>query len=154
MKSIPVFFAALLLLAGCSVEVENVIIPRPVQVEALEGWSSPDAPVSVEIVSDFCHGEEGYVLEILPSLIRISAGSDAGVFYAQQSLEQLRSSGRRIHAQRITDYPRFEYRGVHLDVSRHFRDKEFVKKQLEVFASLKLNRFHFIWWTAPAGGYR
>jgi len=89
-------------------------------------------------------GEEAYELLIADGEIVITAGGEAGAFYAQQSLAQLRRAyGRALPSVKITDYPRFEYRGVHLDVSRHFHDIDFVKKQLRMFASLKINRFHF-----------
>ena len=134
--------ATALPLAGCGDKFENTIIPKPVEVTPSKGWIKSDAEPTVTVEEGFAYGDEGYILDIKPEGISITAGTEAGVFYAMQSLAQLRAEGRRIHAQRIVDYPRFEYRGVMLDVSRHFRDKEFIKKQLLMFASLKFNRFH------------
>lgn len=52
----------------------------------------------------------------------------------------------------IEDAPRFSYRGMHLDVSRHFYTKEFVKKQIDALARYKLNRFH--WHLTDGAGWR
>lgn len=123
--------------------VSNVIIPQPVEIQMLAGSCRADAVPVVNIVEDFEYGAEGYVLEITSRGIKITAGTAAGEFYARQSLEQLRYGAKRIPAQRIIDYPRLPWRGVLLDVSRHFRSKEFVKKQLLAMAAFKINRFHF-----------
>ena len=70
-----------------------------------------------------------------------------------QSLAQLAGHhGRRIPAVTIVDAPRFGYRGFMLDVSRHFRDKEFVERQLDLMARYKLNRFH--WHLTDGAGWR
>ena len=95
--------------------------------------------------------EEGYELSVLPEGAVVRARGEAGLFYGLQTLLQLRSHyGDKIPAQRIVDAPRFGYRGMHLDESRHFFGKEFVKKQLRMMASLKLNRLH--WHLTDGGG--
>ena len=97
--------------------------------------------------------EEGCVLSVRPAGITIAARGEAGLFYGLQTLLQLHEQfGSRIPAQRIVDAPRFAYRGLHLDVSRNFFDKEFVKKQLRMMASLKLNRLH--WHLTDGAGWR
>lgn len=102
---------------------------------------------------------EGYSLRITPEGAVASACTSAGLFYARQSYEQLAAAyGRRIPCLEICDAPRFRYRGVMLDVSRHFFDKDFVKKQLRLWASLKINVFHWhltdgIGWRLPIEGY-
>lgn len=84
----------------------------------------------------------------------ITAGSGAGLFRGIQTLRQLlppqafshnRAEGVKwaIPCVRVTDYPRFGWRGMHLDVSRHFFDKEFVKKYIDILAMHKLNVFHW-----------
>ena len=87
----------------------------------------------------------GYDLEIRPERIIISANNDEGLFYGVQTLNQIMVScaGSALPCLKIEDYPRFPYRGMHLDVSRHFFDTEFIKKQFDVIASYKLNRFHW-----------
>lgn len=97
--------------------------------------------------------DEGYRLLVMPDSITIRSRGAAGLFYGLQTLLQLHQQyGNRIPAQQIVDAPRFTYRGLHLDVSRHFFDKEFVKKQMRMMASLKLNRLH--WHLTDGAGWR
>lgn len=97
--------------------------------------------------------EEGYELTIGRKGVVIRSHGEEGLFYGLETLLQLREHfGDRIPAQRIVDAPRFAYRGMHLDESRHFFGKEFVKKQLRMMASLKLNRLH--WHLTDGGGWR
>ena len=86
---------------------------------------------------------EGYRLDIKPDGILVEATSGAGLFYGLQSLIQLMESGQPLSPVTLTDQPRFSYRGVMIDVSRNFRDKEFIKKQLDAMAALKLNKMQF-----------
>lgn len=87
--------------------------------------------------------DEGYVMDVRHDTTTIKATSGAGLFYAMQSLGQLaEGNGSKVPACHISDYPRFPYRGLMLDVSRNFRDKEFVKKQIDAMAMLKLNNLH------------
>ena len=86
---------------------------------------------------------EGYQMTITPQKIEIKALSGAGLFYGIQSLLQLKGQyGTQIPALCIKDEPRFPYRGMMLDVSRHFFDKEFVKKQMDILSYYKINRLH------------
>ncbi len=85
---------------------------------------------------------EGYAIEITEDGIKAKATSGAGLFYAAQTLLQLADGGNRIPVCSITDEPEFEYRGMMLDVSRHFFGKEFIKKQIDVIAHFKMNRLH------------
>lgn len=93
-------------------------------------------------------GTEGYRLDISASNITIKANASAGVFYGVQSLLQLLpASGGGMSAQvravSIVDYPRFAWRGLMLDVSRHFFGKDYVKQYIDRMALYKFNRFHF-----------
>lgn len=93
--------------------------------------------------SSIPESDEGYVLEVKNSGVTIKSRGDAGLFYGLQTFLQLDAqNGGTVPVQKITDAPRFEYRGLHLDVSRHFFDKEFVKKQMAMMSHLKLNRLH------------
>ncbi|WP_285820609.1 glycoside hydrolase family 20 protein [Bacteroides acidifaciens] len=89
---------------------------------------------------------ESYTLSVTPERIRIQATSGAGLFYGIQTLLQLSvSSGTgviTVSAVEVQDTPRFAYRGLMLDVSRHFFTKEFVKKQIDALAFYKINRLH------------
>ena len=88
--------------------------------------------------------------------IVINGNSSAGVFYGVQSLIQLlpttNSANLKIQAATIIDYPRFNYRGMHLDVSRHFFDVAFVKKYIDYLAMHKMNYFH--WHLTDDHGWR
>lgn len=99
-------------------------------------------------------GPEGYRLEITRSGVRISAFAPAGIFYAIQTLRQLlpaealranRADGVlwSVPAVVIEDHPRFRWRGAHLDVVRHFMEKEVVLKFVDLLAMHKLNFFHW-----------
>ena len=88
---------------------------------------------------------ESYTLSVTPERILIRATSGAGLFYGIQTLLQLSQpseTGYSIASVEVQDSPRFAYRGLMLDVSRHFFSKEFVKKQIDALAFYKLNRLH------------
>ena len=88
---------------------------------------------------------ESYTLSVTPERILIQATSGAGLFYGIQTLLQLSASsgaGITVPAVEVQDTPRFAYRGLMLDVSRHFFTKEFVKKQIDALAFYKINRLH------------
>lgn len=90
--------------------------------------------------------EESYTIKIEPAKIICKASSDAGFFYAIQSLIQSIEQKKKkvsIACMFIEDKPLYSWRGYMLDVSRHFFDKETVKQYLDVMARLKLNRFHW-----------
>lgn len=84
---------------------------------------------------------EGYVLEITPSQVNVEASSDAGFFYAVQTLDQLRRNGM-MKPCRIVDEPRYAYRSVMLDPSRWFIPKEEVLKIIDMAAAMKMNNLH------------
>ncbi|MFR8741286.1 MAG: family 20 glycosylhydrolase [Bacteroides xylanisolvens] len=89
---------------------------------------------------------ESYTLSVTPQQILIRATSGAGLFYGMQTLLQLaQPSGAgsySIASVEIEDTPRFAYRGLMLDVSRHFSTKEFIKKQIDALAYYKINHLH------------
>ena len=107
-------------------------------------------------------GSEGYELEVLSSGVKLRASSLTGLFYAGQSFRQLLPpeifSDARVetvwqaNAVRISDQPRFAWRGVHLDCARHFMPLEFVFKLLDLMALHKLNTFH--WHLTEDQGWR
>jgi hexosaminidase len=98
---------------------------------------------------------EGYRITITPKQVLI-AGKGAGLFYGIQSFIQLIPADRMATANlpcvQITDYPRFAYRGMMLDVCRHFFSVEFIKKYLDLMAAYKLNNFH--WHLTDDQGWR
>jgi hexosaminidase len=96
--------------------------------------------------------EEGYRMEVSNDRIVISSPGKAGIFYGIQTLRQLlavdvlgkriRSEGGKIPCVVIKDDPSYSWRGMMLDVSRYFFDKEYVKRYLEIMAMHKLNVLH------------
>ena len=88
--------------------------------------------------------EEQYYLYIEEDGIEISAATPAGYFYALQTLRQIveNNPNGKLPACSMLDYPRFEYRGILIDVSRHFRSLDFLKRQIDMMARLKMNRLH------------
>ncbi len=97
-------------------------------------------------------GMEGYQLVITPAEIRLSANQPSGLFRGIQTLRQLlppaigssswHSGSWTLPAVTIRDWPRFEWRGVMLDVARHFFVPEAVKKLIDLLAFYKINIFH------------
>ena len=89
---------------------------------------------------------ESYTLSVTPQRIEIRATSGAGLFYGMQTLLQLMqpagTGSYSVASVEIEDTPRFAYRGLMLDVSRHFSTKEFIKKQIDALAYYKINRLH------------
>ena len=89
---------------------------------------------------------ESYTLSVTSQRIEIRATSGAGLFYGMQTLLQLMqpasTGGYSVPSVEIEDTPRFAYRGLMLDVSRHFSTKEFIKKQIDALAYYKINRLH------------
>jgi hexosaminidase len=98
---------------------------------------------------------EGYTIQINDAQVKLT-GSEKGLFYAVQSLMQLmpaRSNDKiMLPAVEINDYPRFKYRGLHLDVGRHYFPISFIKKYIDIIAQYKLNTFH--WHLTEDQGWR
>jgi len=88
-------------------------------------------------------GDEAYLLEIVDDRVRIVGASAHGVFNGIQTLAQLLSPDGELPLGRVLDAPRFGYRGMMLDVARHFASVDTVLRLLDCMASYKLNRFHF-----------
>lgn len=100
---------------------------------------------------------DGYELAVDRKQITLTANSARGAFYGIQSLIQLLPIDQTkerliIPAVTLLDYPRFAYRGMHLDVSRHFFDVAFIKKYIDYLALHKLNNFH--WHLTDDHGWR
>ena len=85
--------------------------------------------------------DEGYAISTDNNGIIVTANAAAGAFYALQTMRQMVESGEW-QTGIIADYPRFEYRGVLVDISRHFRTVDFLKRQIDMMARVKLNRLH------------
>ena len=124
------------------------ILPAPVSFERADGTSTAkDVEVVVgkrsftrwsAFLPEYAR-KEAYRLTITPKQVRIEANTLEGVFRANTTLAQLE---RPLPCGVIIDYPRFAWRGIMLDISRHFRDKEFILKQIDALSEVKLNVLH------------
>jgi hexosaminidase len=107
-------------------------------------------------------GKEGYVLDAGLKGVVLSANAPAGLFYGVQTMMQLlpkeveqkaaTAANWSIPVVKITDYPRFGWRGIMLDVSRHFFSKEDVKTYIDQIARYKYNTLH--WHLTDDNGWR
>ena len=108
-------------------------------------------------------GPEGYELKVMPDTIFAHAPTPRGLFYACQTIRQLLPpqilSQKKVDGiswtipvVEITDKPRYSWRGMHLDVGRHFFDVNFIKKYLDLIALHKMNTFH--WHLTEDQGWR
>ena len=100
---------------------------------------------------------EGYRLTVTPEGIEIAGASEAGVFYGVQTLRKsipAVAEGMNIELPAVTinDYPRFAYRGMHLDVSRHFFPADSIKKYIDILALHNMNTLH--WHLTDDQGWR
>ncbi|KYP13329.1 family 20 glycosylhydrolase [Flavihumibacter sp. CACIAM 22H1] len=101
--------------------------------------------------------KEGYQLSVQPNRISITATTKAGLLYGMQSVFQCLPAIRtnaplQVPVLEITDQPRFGYRGIMIDVSRHFFAPEAMKDIIDLLASYKMNVFH--WHLTDDPGWR
>lgn len=127
------------------------LIPAPVEFQAGKGICPPDVPVrevpvgkvlekAMEGLPDYAR-QEAYRLVLKKNEVLLEAFTDEGLFRGRMSLEQLRALGD-IPCGIILDYPRFRHRGLLIDESRSFKGLDFLKKQIDAMALLKLNVLH------------
>lgn len=123
----------------------DVVIPRPSAYELTGGEYVFEGQPDVKVVRVKENGSpESYELSVTKRGVRINVSSDVGEFYARQTLAQmiLGGKGNVLLCCEIKDAPRFGYRGLHVDVSRHFRSVDFLKKQIDAMVMFKMNRMH------------
>ena len=129
-------------------EADKIILQEYLAASPLKLAVATETPASNAIVLKQVaelpgvESAEGYVLTATKKGVEVQAKSGAGLFYGVQTLLQMATDGNQIALGTITDEPRFEYRGMMLDVSRHFFGLDFVKKQIDAMAYYKLNRLH------------
>lgn len=125
--------------------------------------SPKKANVVFALAADTTLGGEGYRLTVTPKGVTVTAQEPAGIFYGMQTLlqllpEEIKSPALAegvawtVPAVEITDKPRFAWRGLMLDVSRHWFTKEEVKRFIDELAEYKMNRFH--WHLTDDQGWR
>lgn len=129
---------------------------------ARRGWGEDNRPPVPGAVPRDIHlsltgegdelGTEGYTLDASSDLVRIEAATDEGLFRGVQTLrlllpaeieaDSVQPGPWTVPGVEIVDYPRYEWRGAHLDVSRHFLEVDEVKRYIDLLALYKINRFH------------
>ncbi len=99
----------------------------------------------IEQPNDRKLGTEGYRLEVTPEHVFLTANTQSGLFYGIQTIYKLLTAdeSNKLPAATIKDYPRFAYRGMHLDVSRHFMPIDFIYRLIDYMAMHKLNVLHW-----------
>ncbi len=156
----------------------RIVLSNPTNLEVqqlTESWARPiratsgfalllvdtpdDAPsnmITLRLSQDAPHPVEGYRLNVTSDAVTVEAKTPAGLFYGLQTLTQLlfgdHTSGWSVPVVQIVDAPRFAYRGMHLDVGRHFFPVAFVKKYIDLLAMYKMNKFH--WHLTEDQGWR
>ncbi|WP_206862032.1 family 20 glycosylhydrolase [Lysobacter changpingensis] len=149
--------------AGGDAEATRIARDFASRVQQARGFAPPvegaaeGAAVVFAIDPDIAPaGDEAYVVDIAAQGTKITARKPAGLFYGAVTLWQLLADGAQgeasIAAQRIEDAPRFGWRGLMLDVARHFRTPDEVKVVLDQMALHKLNTFH--WHLTDDQGWR
>ena len=125
----------------------DMVIPVPEEVIYASGtYRFKDSPkITFKKVGTAGMKPEAYRLEVQKNGVVITSSDEAGAFYAQQTLAQMISENdgvKELQCCVVNDCPRFVYRGLHFDVSRHFRSLDFLKKQVDAMALYKMNRMH------------
>ncbi|MEO7768276.1 MAG: beta-N-acetylhexosaminidase, partial [Ferruginibacter sp.] len=141
---------------------ERLTIPTGYTVSISPQVTNAQIRLILNKSADEAIGPEGYQLAVTPATITISANKPAGLFYGVQTLLQLlpaaiesdiAGTGKwQVPCVDITDYPRFGWRGLMFDVSRHFFTKKEVKDFIDQMARYKFNLFH--WHLTDDEGWR
>ena len=126
--------------------------------------ASTSSAVALSLAGDSTAGAESYRLDVTPRGVAITAPRPAGLFYGLQTLRALLEAERprtatgtttpapSLRGVHIVDAPRFSYRGLHLDVGRHFFPVSFVKRYIDLMSRYKYNTFH--WHLTEDQGWR
>lgn len=134
------------------------VIPEPAEVSLQTGECA--TPKILKQAVDKSLGAEGYKLTLRPQGVEIAAADRAGLFYAMQTLDQLKAQYAKegIPCGVITDAPRFTWRSMMMDTARHFVPVADIKKFIDVMAHYKFNKLHLHLtddqgWRLPVPGY-
>lgn len=137
---------------------------HPLYVSRKNSHVNLDNSIILSLTNNEKLGTEGYVLDISPRRILINANTSTGIFYGIETFLQILQTDfqtpnikythfeKELPCVKITDYPRFAYRGKHLDCSRHFFSVDFIKRYLNLLAFHKINTFH--WHLTDDQGWR
>ncbi len=130
------------------------------KVNYITSKQKKNSKFNIELLTNICSDPEGYSLELLNNLITISASESVGIFRGMSTVLQLvdnikdqqKPADQILKNCRIVDEPRFNWRGLMFDVSRHFFSVEDVKKYIDQMAKYKFNTFH--WHLTDDEGWR
>ena len=142
---------------------QRLSVPTGADVTVINSATSPSISLVLNRTTDAQIGQEGYRLSVTPKKITISANEPEGLFYGVQTLVQLfppeiesaslvKDVKWEAPTVEITDYPRFGWRGLMFDVSRHFFTKEEVKQFIDQMVRYKFNVLH--WHLTDDEGWR
>lgn len=145
---------------GISGDAKDLLEVVGPEVQALHPRSDLNCLVPLpiafrKVVFDTLMPPEWYQLSVRPDGITVTAPSEEGLFRGSRTLVQLLEQGRgtgTLPCLTITDWPRFPWRGMHLDACRHFWSVEFTKKYIDLLARYKMNSFH--WHLTEDQGWR
>jgi hexosaminidase len=141
---------------------DTSIVPMPMKAERVEQPSRlKTLDPRIDSAPSIALGDEGYLLDTTGDAPLIRASTPAGVFYGRQTLEQLSYAAKspaEVPVLRITDRPRFAYRGFMLDSARHVQSVEFIKRTIDLLARYKINRMQWhltddVGWRVPIEKY-
>ena len=136
-----------LLPALCLAQQDYRIIPQPKHIDYSQGsyqlpqrWTASKARHQ----KDASLGKEAYTLTISEKGVTISASTEQGFFYGEQTLAQMisQSDGKSLRCLTVSDEPRFDYRGLMLDVVRCFIPKDEILRVIDIASQLKINNLH------------
>ena len=124
-----------------------------VPIRYVSSFSNSSNSIRLSLSTDKTLGDEGYKLNVSPSLVTITANKPAGLFYGMQTLLQLlppeieskdavKNISWNIPAITITDYPRFSWRGLMFDMARHFFGKKDIEEYIDQMVRYKFNLLH------------
>jgi len=153
-------------LGALAVEVLREGLGASARISPTAATTGQPAAVVLHLVQrDSAKGAEYYRLDVTPRGVAISAPRYAGLFYGLQTLRALLEAERTragaatpttmtlsLPGVHIADAPRFSYRGLHLDVGRHFMPVSFVKRYIDLMSRYKYNTFH--WHLTEDQGWR
>ncbi|WP_430933476.1 beta-N-acetylhexosaminidase [Saccharicrinis sp. 156] len=135
---------------------EKLLNDTGIKFQVKSGTRTPASNyILFDLTKDKSIAKEGYQLDVSSHSIIIKANTYAGLFYGFQTLRQtipVNTESFELPCLVVKDHPRFEWRGMMLDVSRHFQSKEWVKKQIDIFAAYKMNKMH--WHLTDDQGWR
>jgi hexosaminidase len=156
--------------SGSDPDLARVALQLAESLRAATGYAisvddvAATVPAAIELAIDgSVAADEGYSLDVDAARIRVAAKTGRGLFYGIATLHQLfpgaiEAAGPHgetawsVPAMHVDDAPRFPYRGMHLDVSRHFFPVEFVKRYVDLAARYKMNTLH--WHLTDDQGWR